>query len=382
MVGKRFTLALLFSLAWAVASAQSPSGSGISESGLNTALANALYCQINGCSYGLGSFTLTAVTTPPTALTAALVAVAGNIEAGSHSYKVTYVTASGDTDGGTLSNAVVNDAGHGQNALSAVPLGPTGIVTQRKIYRNKVADQTHWFLQQTIADNTTTTGVQDNTADTGLGAAIPTLNTTLDNRMVLSNAGNLTVVGTINKYTLTPPASAATLTIADGKTLTASNSITLAGTDATTMTFPPNSAGIVGRVAVADLTTQGTAITSTLLYAVPANGAGVYKACWVATVTRAATTSSTLGGAAGFQLVYTDNDDSVVKTSAAAGAPSAGVNQAYSQTNQGNTTATQASGCVTVFAKASTNINYTYGYTSSGATTMQFNLHIRLYYGQ
>ena len=64
----------------------------------------------------------------------------------------------------------------------------------------------------------------------------------------------------VNKVALTAPATGSTLTIADGKTLTASNSITLAGTDAktltvsnsltlagtdsTTMTFPVASASI------------------------------------------------------------------------------------------------------------------------------------------
>jgi hypothetical protein len=49
---------------------------------------------------------------------------------------------------------------------------------------------------------------------------------------------------TVNKVTLTAPATGSTLTIADGKILTASNSITLAGTDSTTMTFPPASASV------------------------------------------------------------------------------------------------------------------------------------------
>jgi hypothetical protein len=65
---------------------------------------------------------------------------------------------------------------------------------------------------------------------------------------------------TINKVTLTAPATGSTLTIADGKTathnasttfagtdgktLTISNSLTLAGTDATVMTFPSTSATI------------------------------------------------------------------------------------------------------------------------------------------
>ena len=49
---------------------------------------------------------------------------------------------------------------------------------------------------------------------------------------------------TVNKVAITAPASASTLTIADGKTLTANNTLTLAGTDATTQTFPTTSATI------------------------------------------------------------------------------------------------------------------------------------------
>jgi hypothetical protein len=48
----------------------------------------------------------------------------------------------------------------------------------------------------------------------------------------------------VNKVALTAPATGSTLTIADGKTLTASNTLTLAGTDATTMTFPPTSSKV------------------------------------------------------------------------------------------------------------------------------------------
>jgi hypothetical protein len=47
---------------------------------------------------------------------------------------------------------------------------------------------------------------------------------------------------TINKVTLTTPATGSTLTIADGKTLRVNQSITLSGTDGTTMTFPTTSA--------------------------------------------------------------------------------------------------------------------------------------------
>lgn len=48
----------------------------------------------------------------------------------------------------------------------------------------------------------------------------------------------------INKVTITAPATSAVLTISDGKTLASINSISLAGTDGTTMTFPTASASV------------------------------------------------------------------------------------------------------------------------------------------
>lgn len=48
----------------------------------------------------------------------------------------------------------------------------------------------------------------------------------------------------INKVAFTAPATGSTLTVDDGKTLRASNSLTLAGTDGTTMTFPSTNATI------------------------------------------------------------------------------------------------------------------------------------------
>jgi hypothetical protein len=70
----------------------------------------------------------------------------------------------------------------------------------------------------------------------------------------------------INKVALTAPATAATLTIADGKTLTANNTLTLAGTDSTTMTFPGTSATIARTDAANSFTgnqTIGGAIIAT-----------------------------------------------------------------------------------------------------------------------
>ena len=98
----------------------------------------------------------------------------------------------------------------------------------------------------------------------------------------------------------------------------------------------------------------------------------MYRISWVATVTQAATVSSTLGGTNGFQILYTDNDTSVVKTMP--GTIVSGVD-----TNANNSTSTGTiSGCFIANAKASTNIQYQMDYTSSGATPMQYNLHIKL----
>lgn len=75
------------------------------------------------------------------------------------------------------------------------------------------------------------------TSSTGSGAVVlavaPALTT--------PNIG-VAVATSVNKVTFTEPATNATLTIADGKTLTASHSLTLAGTDGTTMTFPATNA--------------------------------------------------------------------------------------------------------------------------------------------
>ena len=53
---------------------------------------------------------------------------------------------------------------------------------------------------------------------------------------VTASNGNVTA-GTVNKLTLTAPATGSTLTIADGKTLTASNTLTFTGTDASSVAF-------------------------------------------------------------------------------------------------------------------------------------------------
>lgn len=69
--------------------------------------------------------------------------------------------------------------------------------------------------------------------------------------MVLSNSPSLTTptlgvatATSINKVAFTAPATSATFTLADGKTFTVNRTLTLTGTDSTTMTFPSTNATI------------------------------------------------------------------------------------------------------------------------------------------
>lgn len=75
------------------------------------------------------------------------------------------------------------------------------------------------------------------------------------------------VFTSVNKLTLTQPATSATLTILDGKTLTVSKTLTLTGTDGTTMTFPATNQTIPGLTQVNAFTArqflQGSATAGT-----------------------------------------------------------------------------------------------------------------------
>lgn len=113
--------------------------------------------------------------------TAAAPTVAVNVAAGNLNgltrYFITYVTAVGESEVGTMS-AEVTPANQ-QVDLSSIPVSADAAVTARKIYRTPVgvADPVLGKLVATISDNTTTT-YTDNIADASLGVACPRLSTT------------------------------------------------------------------------------------------------------------------------------------------------------------------------------------------------------------
>jgi hypothetical protein len=111
---------------------------------------------------------------------------AGNSTVGNHIFKVTYVTAQGETELGTASNTL-NSAGSKIMTLTGIPtLSGAGseLVTGRNVYMTEAGGSTYYKIDSaavttpTIADNTTTT-LSVNISDATLAgyAAAPTANT-------------------------------------------------------------------------------------------------------------------------------------------------------------------------------------------------------------
>lgn len=82
------------------------------------------------------------------------------------------------------------------------------------------------------------------TTSTGSGSVVFSNSPTLVSPTFVTPAIGAATAASVNKVALTAPATSATLTISDGKTLAATHSLTLAGTDGTTITFPSTSASL------------------------------------------------------------------------------------------------------------------------------------------
>lgn len=94
---------------------------------------------------------------------------------GAYKYKITFVSANGESTGGTEASVTTTSNNQDVN-LTVIPTGPTG-TTARNVYRTAVggATGTELFVA-TIVNNTATT-YADTTPDASLGVAIPTVNT-------------------------------------------------------------------------------------------------------------------------------------------------------------------------------------------------------------
>ncbi|MDD5146847.1 MAG: hypothetical protein PHN39_03885, partial [Candidatus Pacebacteria bacterium] len=94
---------------------------------------------------------------------------------GNYHYRITFVTASGETQGGTVSAEIY--VSNQKINLSNIPIGSSQ-VTARNIYRTTAyGSEDSMQLATTVNDNITTTYI-DSVADGSLGAYAPAINTT------------------------------------------------------------------------------------------------------------------------------------------------------------------------------------------------------------
>lgn len=116
-----------------------------------------------------GSLNFVATLTPSTTLTATLAGEAGNVDNGTHRYKVTYFTELGDTnlqsDFATIT--ITDKTVDGKVNLTDIPVADDNKVIGRRIYRTKANTTSGYYLLTTL-NNNTTTSLQDNVADASL----------------------------------------------------------------------------------------------------------------------------------------------------------------------------------------------------------------------
>jgi len=100
---------------------------------------------------------------------------AGSLGVGLYSYKVTYHSPFGDTEGSVASASFATTTGG--IALTSIPISPNGEVTHRKLFRTASGGSTYLFAGE-IFNNTATT-YNDILADGSIGPALINANTAM-----------------------------------------------------------------------------------------------------------------------------------------------------------------------------------------------------------
>lgn len=132
----------------------------------------------------------------------------------------------------------------GQVAISGGTGAPTwsnlSIITNAATGKTTPVDADSLPLYDSAATTTSTKVTWANVKAT----LVATANTWTAQQTFVAPVLGAATATSINKIAFTQPATGATVTITDGKTLSVSNTLTLAGTDGTTMTFPAESASV------------------------------------------------------------------------------------------------------------------------------------------
>lgn len=142
---------------------------------------------------------------------------------------------SGSSSGGTTPSLTVNAAGcNGVCSANGTTLATAAAGTDYQAPISSTTAVAHQFLTAFAAPNTFSQA-QPAASDlsngvTGSGAIVLAISPTLVTPIL-----GVAAATTINNVAITAPATGSTLTIADGKTFTASNTLTFAGTDSSTL---------------------------------------------------------------------------------------------------------------------------------------------------
>jgi hypothetical protein len=163
------------------------------------------------------------------------------------------------------------------------------------------------------------------TDETGTGALVFASTPTLVTPVL-----GVATATSVNKMAITAPATSSTLAIADGKTFTVNHSLTLAGTDTTTMTFPATSATIA-RTDAAQTFTGSQTFSGAIIGAVQAlSGPGAVN---ITTLTTAFTSTG-----AGNALTLADGVAGQLKTIVYVAEAAGGDTGVLTPTNLGSAT--------------------------------------------
>ena len=219
----------------------------------------------------------TSVTAAPTTGPTAYMQTGGGLTSlGFYFYRVTFVTATGETTTGPPSqDGFWLYQGYGTVDLRNIPIGPAN-VTGRRIYRTRAQGGANppsdYYLVTTLADNTTTTYL-DTKADGALGVQRPATNTTtISSRQVALSAIVAGPAGTTRRKVYR--------TVVGGTTLqlltTLENNTTTTFTDATPdaslgAAAPTTGTAVLAQATVSNVAVGPTTVTSRKIYRSPVN---------------------------------------------------------------------------------------------------------------
>lgn len=165
------------------------------------------------------------------------------------SYSGTTLTITADLNSGTGTHADWNINAAGQQGATGAT-GASGAGTGDMLKANNLSElpsastaRTNLGLGTAAVQNIGTSG-----------ATVPILNAV--NTWGAAQAFGVTTATSINKMAITQPASISTLAVANNKTFTVNNTLTLAGTDSTVMTFPSTTDTVVTLGATQTLTNK------------------------------------------------------------------------------------------------------------------------------